>query len=201
MVIELLSSQPLAGTICERHYDVSARTNTWVRFDDEEGGEWVGIFGSAELAQYSSAVPFADDGGRTALILSRGQGYIVDTSSGVLLRKTPWDYACAAVGVPGRDFIVVANTTEIWATDRATDRYVRREGRAWYDDDRGPVPTRVALDGIILEHVTGTELTGRVWEMDGWYAFRVDLETLAFRRGALLTADWEAGGKPTAPAV
>ena len=188
MVIEVLSSPPVSGTMRERHYDVSARANTWVRFQTNDG-EWVGVFGSAELAHFSTVVPFPDDGGRTALVISGGQGYVVDASSGMLIRKTPWDYAYSAAGVPGRHFILVANTTEIWATDRETDRYVRREDPAPYDYDERESPVRVALDGIMFERVTPTELAGRVWEGAGWYAFRVDIATLTFTRGQFLAAE------------
>lgn len=199
MKVELLRAPPISGSVPERHYEVSARANEWVRFEDDEGRAWVGVFGSAELANFSAAVPFPDDGGRTVLVIAGGQGYVVDAVSGTLLRKTRWDYANAAVAVPGHDFLLVANTTEIWAAERTGDRYVTRSDRGWYDYDQRPVPIRVALDGIVFERVTSNELTGRVWEMDGWYAFRVDVPTLVFTRGAFLSDDWKAGlGAPPA---
>ncbi|HEX7941117.1 MAG TPA: hypothetical protein VF488_04905 [Gemmatimonadaceae bacterium] len=52
-------------------------------------------------------------------------------------------------------------------------------------------PRRVALDGIVFGRVTADELTGKVWEMDGWYAFRVRPPDLEFARGSFLDADWE----------
>jgi len=36
MHVELLRTQPIAGKYTERQFDVSARTNTWVRFEDDE---------------------------------------------------------------------------------------------------------------------------------------------------------------------
>jgi len=200
MKAELLRAPPISGSVAERQYDVSGRANEWVRFEDDEGRDWVGVFGSAELANFSAAVPFADDRGRTVLVVAGGQGYIVDAVSGALVRRTPWHYAYAAAAVPGRDFVLVADTTEIWAVDRAGDRFVTRPDRGWYDHDERPPATRVALDGILFCRLTEAELTGKVWEGDGWYAFRVDVPTLLFTRGAFLTADWKAGLESVPPA-
>lgn len=200
MKVELLRAPPVSGSVTERHYDVSAQANEWVRFEDDEGRAWVGVFGSAELSGFDAAVPFPDDGGATVLVIAGGQGYIVDAVSGGLLRKTSWDYACTAVAVPAHDFVFVANTTEIWAAGRVGDRYVTRQDRAWYDYDKRPVAIRVALDGIVFERVTTDELMGRVWEMDGWYAFRVDVPALVFTRGTWLSADWKAGLEAVPPA-
>ncbi len=62
MKVEILRVPPISGRFTERHYEVSARANEWVRFEDDEGRDWVGVFGSAELANFSAAVPFPDDG-------------------------------------------------------------------------------------------------------------------------------------------
>jgi hypothetical protein len=192
MHVELLNTPPISGTVTEHHFDVSAGANAWVRFEDAEGGVWVGVFGSSELAPFNAAVPFPDDGGRTVLVIAGGQGYIVDAVSRVLIRRTPWDYAYAAAAAPGRDFVLVADVTEIWAADRARDRLVWPRERARYDYENASPPHRVALDGIVFDRVTADELTGKVWEMEGWYAFRVWLPDLEFVRGEFLTADWEA---------
>ena len=183
--VDLLSLPPISGTIPERHYDVSGGANTWVRFEADDGAEWVGVFGSAELALYEAAVPFAGDAGQTVLVIAGGQGYIVDATSGTLVRRTPWDYAYSAVAVPDRDFVLVADTSHIWATDRATDRLVRAEPHPRYSGGT----SQVALDGIEFEGVTTKELTGRVWEGDGWFAFHVDIDRLIFHRGARLTTE------------
>jgi hypothetical protein len=196
MHVELLNTPPISGTFTEHHFDVSARANAWVWFEGVDGGAWVGVFGSSELAPFNAAVQFSDDGGRTVLVIAGGQGYIVDAVSRVLIRRTPWDYAYAAAAVPGRDFVLVADVTEIQAADRARDRLVWRRERAWYDYDNASPPHRVALDGIVLDEVTVDELRGKVWEMEGWYAFRVRLPDLEFVRGEFLTADWEAFAIP-----
>jgi hypothetical protein len=194
MYIELLRSPPISGMYTERHFDVSARSNTWVRFEGDEGEAWVGVFGRSELAAFDAVVPIADDGGRTVLVIAGSQGYIVDVAAGTLVRQTPWAYAYAAIAVPGRDFVLVADVTCIWASSRTEDRLAWRRDRAWYDSEEVGRAHRLALDGIVFDDVTSETLTGKVWEMDGWYAFRVRLPDLEFVRGELLTADWEPFG-------
>lgn len=192
MKVTLLGSPPISGSVLERHFDVSAGTNAWVQFDNDEQGTWVGVFGSSGLTRFNAVAPFADDGGRTVLVIAGGQGYVVNAQSGELLRRTPWDYAQAAFVVPGRDFILVADDTRIWAADRSRDRYAWRRDRAWYDTDDLSPPRRVSLDGIIFDEMTGQELSGKVWEMDGWYGFRLGLDDLEFTRGGLVSPHREA---------
>jgi hypothetical protein len=199
MTFELLHAPPMSGTVLERHFEVSARKNEWVRFTDDDGAEWVGVFGSGEISGYSAVVPFADDNGRTVLVVAGGQGYVVDATSGSLLRRTPWDYAQQAMSVPGRDFVLVADTTELWAAGRQEDRLAWRREPGWYDANQTAPTHRVALDGIRFDAVTSNALTGRVWELDGWYAFRLGLPELEFIRGQYLGEAGETHG-PIAPA-
>ena len=203
MQLELLTKKPVSGTIPEQHFDVSAATNTWVRFGDDEGNDWVGVFGNADNAFFSAAVPFGDDGGRTALVIARGQGYIVDTLARRLLRKTDWDYSYSAVAPPGRDFIVVADTTDIWITKRFEDGSASSPN-GWGAPEE---PRRIALDGLILDEPTHDSLTGKAWFDDGWYSFRMNLATRLVTIGERVTTDEGAfqavagrGGFPTSHA-
>ena len=191
MHAEILRTPPMSGTFTERRFDVSAHANTWVRFEDDEGNEWVGVFGRSEHTAFDAVVPFAIDGGRTVLVVAGGQGYVVDAQAGSLVRRTRWFVAEAAVAVPDHDFVLVADATEIWATDRVSDRRAWRRDHAWYDFDDGAPATRVALDGIVFDGVTAAELTGKVWEMDGWYAFRLRLPDLEFTRDERVATEWE----------
>lgn len=186
MRLQILSHPPISGTYRERHYDAVGPC-TWVLFDDEEGEEWVGVFGSAGLASSSSAVPFGDDLGRTVLVVAQGQGYIIDTATGALIRKTPWDYAYPALTVPERDFVVVADVCEIWATYRDRDVPAIPVEPHFTGD-----PNRVALDGILFAQATPDELTGKVWDMDGWYSFRLRFDLMRVERGPLLSEKWDA---------
>jgi hypothetical protein len=49
---------------------------------------------------------------------------------------------------------------------------------------------RLALDGIRFDGVTHGKLQGKVWEMDGWYALEVELESGRATVGACLTREW-----------
>ena len=197
MRVEVLRRIPVSGTVAERQFRASARANLWVRFEPDDGPEWVGVFGSAELAQYHAAVLFPD-GPPAALVIAGGQGYVVDGGSGTLLRETPWAYAFSAVPVAGRAFVLVADNTRIWATYRDRDiAAVRR------DDTRHNDATRLALDGIVFDPPGAASLAGYVWEPEGWYAFTLRYDGLAFELGDLVTRDWgaiegsvERGGYP-----
>jgi hypothetical protein len=169
----LLTVKPESGTILERRYGVSSDTNTWVRFESSTGQfePWVGVFPNAPVAFFSAAVPMG--AGPTALVVARGQGYVVNALTGALIRTTPWDYAYSAVSVPNRDFAVVANTTEIWGTYEDREQYARLL-EPWFT---GEDYERVALDGIVFETVTARELGGKVWWENGWHDFTLDFDT------------------------
>jgi hypothetical protein len=195
----LLTAKPEPGSILERRYGVSTDTNTWVRFESTTGqfDPWVGVFPNADVAFFSTAVPFGS--GPAALVIARGQGYVVNAFTGALIRTTDWDYAYSAVSVPDREFVVVANTTDIWGTYEDREQYAH-ELEPWFtgNDDR------IALDGIVFETVTARELRGKVWYPDGWYDFTLDFETWAVqRRGPVAAApdSFQAvegrGGYPT----
>jgi hypothetical protein len=181
----LLTTKPEPGTVLERRYGVSDDTNTWVRFESSTGEfePWVGIFPNAPVAFFSTAVRMGS--GPIALVVARGQGYLVNAFTGALIRTTPWDYAYSAVSVPDRDFVVVANTTDIWATYEDRDHYARVL-TPWFTPLGGwgnptqPEPDdyeRVALDGIVFETVTAQELRGKVWWPDGWYDFTLKFDS------------------------
>jgi hypothetical protein len=191
MRLELLRVPPISGSVAERHFDVSGGANTWVRFEHDEEDAWVGVFGSSGLAAFEAAVPFADDRGQTVLVISGGQGYVVNSVSGSLIRRTPWDYSHAAIPVPGHDFVLAADTIRIWAVDRTKDRLAWRRDRAWYDaEDRTPA-SRVALDGIVFDQAASDHVSGKVWEADGWYAFVLRVPDLEFERGEFLGGEWD----------
>jgi hypothetical protein len=157
-----------------------------VRFDDEQGVEWVGVFGRAE-GLFDAVVSFPESCGHTFLVVAGGQGYVVDASARTLMRLTDWDLAQSCkVGTDG-DCIVVAEYTRLWVVRQLEDCLAWRGDPMW-DGDR----SRVALDGIVLDRVSRDEVIGKAWEIEGWYAFRVSLSNLEFRRGQFLTSEWDA---------
>jgi hypothetical protein len=175
---ELLDHIPVSGSVTERHFHSSADSNTWVSFDEGER-RWVGVFGNSGLAHFSAAVPFPDNPS-TILVIAMGQGYIVDGNSGTLIRKTPWDYAYSAWGVPDRDFLVVADDSQIWITDRRLDIYAKAsDSHVSLEKDL----SRVAHDGIVFQSVTAEGLSGMTWQYAGWYNFRLDFKTMTVIHG------------------
>jgi hypothetical protein len=206
MPLELLAARPLAGTLRERHYDLSPRDNTWVRFDDGRGGEWAGVFGNHGGSYFCAAVPFPDDDGRTVLVVARGEGYIVDSRSGILLRRPRWGDACGALAAPGRDGILVASSTMIWAAGRTRDDYAQPVERLpWAATDNPYDRHRVAVEGIIFHGVTHSALSGVAREPEEWRRFHLRLDDLRFERrepvgaGIQCLATESYGGCPPSP--
>jgi hypothetical protein len=193
MSARLLTSKPVSGSIRERHYDVSAGDNTWVQFDDDEGDQWAGVFGNGGVSPYCAVLPFDDELNEAVLVIAGGQGYIVDTVTGTLIRKTPWFYANSGLAAPGRDFVAVANTTEIWVVRRDGDVFVDPQGRSRYETTALPGNShRLALDGIVFEQSTHDQLVGALWEHDGWYRFLVRYDGLVFEKREMLAKEMDA---------
>ena len=208
----LLTAKPPPGSVPESSFTPSARANTWVRFSDSAGAfeDWVGVFGNAEVAFFSAAVPFAD--GRHALIVAGGQGYVVDAHSRALVRRTPWSYSYSAWAVPGRAFVMVASNCALWATTIQGERAARlsepwftsreKHGQSLSATERDH--ERVALDGLVFEAVDTTQLRGHAWWPDGWHPFVLDFDTWRLEQSAPVAQTFEAhqaqqgrGGYPT----
>jgi hypothetical protein len=197
----LLTVKPISGSIRERHYgNLNGPGNLWVRFDDEEVEPWVGVFEPGGVSPYCAVLAFDDDLDRAVLVIAGGQGYIVDSTTGSLVRQTPWSYSYSSLAAPGRDFMVVADTTNIWAVYRDHDTYVRPTVRPWY---ASPHDDRLALDGIVFDGSSQNVLVGAVEEPEGWVRFRLQYDDLVFETGDGLPkgpARWAAvpfGGYPT----
>jgi len=48
---------------------------------------------------------------------------------------------------------------------------------------------RIALDGIKLDSSTENELSGKVWQVDGWYSFQLEYKNWKYTQGSRLTED------------
>ena len=129
---------------------------------------------------YNSACAFADD--RSAFVIAGGQGYIVDLSQKVLLHYTKNYCLQAVLAPPDRDFVIAADYSSLLAYDR--------QGMRWRSED-------VALDEIHLDSATASSVTGKVWQLDGWYAFELLLDGWHFTEGRLLSPDWFTFSKTT----
>lgn len=146
MLVEVYDEIPQSGSVAERWFDASGDC-TWVRFADDEMDEWVGVFGNGGFVPNSRAAAIFGDN-RTAMVIAGGQGYIVDAVSGDMLHKTAEDRFCDAISVPGRDFVIACDFTDLYA--------VSKNGVIW----RSP---RIALDGIKFGSSTEQSLTGECW--------------------------------------
>lgn len=142
MKVEIYYQIPQSGSVIERRFDASGAC-TWIRFDNDVTGVWAGVFGNSHLVRHSKAVVFGDD--RAAMIIAGGQGYVVDARTGELLHKTKDDCFCDAITVPGRDFVIACDFTDLFA--------VSAQGVIW----RSP---RIATDGIKLNVATDQMLSG-----------------------------------------
>ena len=130
MLVEIYTQIPQSGSVTERRFDATGNC-TWVRFAAADADEWTGVFGNGDIVRHSKAVLFGDN--RTAFVIAAGQGYIVDAVTGEMLHKTPEDCFCDAISVPGRDFIIACDFTDLYA--------VSQSGVIWRSE-------RIALDGI-----------------------------------------------------
>jgi hypothetical protein len=165
MQAQVLSAPPVSGSIPERGYDATGSC-VWVRFEDAKGGEWTGVFGASGLTGSASVTLFED--GRSALVIARGQGYIVDTESGELRHKTECDYLVDVLAIPARGLVVACDFTMLLAYSPG--------GLVWRS-------ARVAVDGIRLESATPEELRGSIWDGNDWQPFRLAIGTWSFREG------------------
>jgi hypothetical protein len=182
MNVEILQELPISGSIDERAFFVT-NTNTWVRFEDGEGVEWVGVFGGAGEAGFNAAAPFPSDNGRTVLVIATGQGYVIDTASRSLIRRTSSSRLCAVSAAPGHDFVLVADDWSIWAVDRIHERQATwAEEQAVVNPFDGVRRVRqaLAIDGFVFDSVTSEALLGRALVMEGPQPFALSLPDLRY---------------------
>jgi hypothetical protein len=85
---------------CVGHGSSHGSGNLWVRFEDEDVEPWVGVFESGGISPYCAVAGFDDDRDRAALVIAGGHGYIVDTATGTLMRRTPWFYSYGSAAAP-----------------------------------------------------------------------------------------------------
>lgn len=155
MTVEIYDQIPLSGTVRERRFDAVGHC-TWVRFVPDDLTEWAGVFGNGGIVSHRKAVLFGDE--RTAMVIAGGQGYIVDAQTGELHLKTDCDCLCDVVAVPGREFVIACDFTDLYA--------VSKNGVVW----RSP---QISRDGIEFDSATETSLSGRAWQGDDWHRFTI----------------------------
>ncbi len=170
---------PISGSIPEARFDAIGGCS-WFRFEMSADEAWAGVFGNGEVFGGTRGLVYADD--RTALVLARGKAYVVDAVRRELLYKAG-DLWWRALSVPGRDFVVVADSSGL--------AVLGRQQQLWERAD-------VALDGILLDSATASELHGKVWDHDGWWSFSLAFDGWKYERVALLSEKWDAFESPFA---
>jgi len=192
----LLDTKPVSGSIVERHFGRPSSTCTWVQVCPADADPWIGVFADAEVAYFSgvAVLPQVD----AIVVVARGQGYVINATSGTLLRTTSWSYAYSLIAAPGHDFAVAADTCAIWAVGLEADTTATLQTPWWQGEDR------IALDGIVFEEISSRTLVGKAWLPDGWHPFELSLDTLEVQLGGVASKEWNAyyatpggGGFPT----
>ena len=193
----LLTEKPTSGTCPECSWASASRPNVWVRFDEEEA-TWIGIF-EAGYSNFTAIAAFGDDDGRTVLVIAGGQGYIVDVEERRLVRRAEWEDAQCAATVPGANFVVVADCTRVWLETR--DGEIRTTARTGSWQAFREKSNRLAMDGIVIQAVTPTSVSGAAWWMGTWHPFDLDPTDQTFGLGDTTVAEPkrnEFGGWPCA---
>jgi hypothetical protein len=196
---QLMTNKPILGEYLELQFSSSALTNTWVLFSGGNSKPWIGVFGNGHVSQYTGIARF--NGTNIFLIIARGQGYIIDALDGRLLRRTTWDYSYSCLTVPEHSFVLVADTTEVWACYTDRDVFAKLEKPYFTSFDKYghqilPEPRelhKIALDGIIFEGVMNNYLSGKCWWGQDWQGFRIDLEDMnAVIEKGIISSQWDA---------
>jgi hypothetical protein len=165
--VSILSEPPISGSIKEYWFDAKGDC-TWIQFE-RASETWAGVFGKGALKNYNAICKFSDD--KYVFIIAGGQGYILDSRAHKLCHKTSIDYFVSAIATPYKDLMIVCDFTSLYAFD--TQELI------WRSD-------RIALDGIKLDSSTENELSGKVWQVDGWYSFQLEYKNWKYTQGSRL---------------
>jgi len=169
--VSIFSELPISGTIKEYLFDAQGDC-TWIRFE-RESEIWAGVFGKGTHKNYNAVCKFSDN--KYVFIIAGGQGYVLDSRERKICHKTSIDYFVSAIAAPHKDLVIVCDFTRLYAFD--TQELI------WRSD-------QVALDGIKLDSSTENELSGKVWQIDGWYSFQLEYKNWNYTQGSHLTKDW-----------
>lgn len=150
----LLNNIPKSESFEELRFNAEGDC-TWVKFQDSEYIDWIGVFGKGWNDGGEDVIPINYG---IAFILSNGQGYIVDVNNRKLLGKTECDSAGSTV--------IATTDIEIHI----------------YDSNHLLFSTkRIASDGIKLKSCRNATVTGEVWGFDKWYPFTLDIKNQQYR--------------------
>src|SRR5687767_1017879 len=128
-----------------------------VEFQPPTGDSWVGNFAKG-LTQFSIAMLHPN--GEAVVVVSGGQGYVVDPITQALVNTFGGQYE-NAIAVPERQLLLFQSPFDFIA--------VNPSGRLWET-------RRLAVDGFRSVRVDGGKLIGEASEIDDtWTPFEIDL--------------------------
>jgi hypothetical protein len=137
-----------------------------LRFDDLDGGSWIGNFQKMGGSYYCTYLLLASG---EVVVVAGGLGYVVTVSSRGLVRTFGDDVMHVVPLEGGNDFLIISNTD--------VERHNARE-RIWRSH-------RIAWDGIGRVEVSGSYLLGQARHFDeSWHQFKLSLVTGTHEGGA-----------------
>jgi hypothetical protein len=132
-----------------------------VRFDQDDGSHWIGNFqpGISEVSTVR-----VHPNGSDALVIARGQGYVVAVTERRLL-DTFGGYITAILEVPGENVVVFADSDVAFEA-------ISVAGELWRTK-------RISYDGFRNLRIAGDQILGEAWSPvdDRWFLFTVDIRT------------------------
>jgi hypothetical protein len=164
MRFEISSGLPATGPWPEQFSATGLGTHSEgfvVRFVPDDGEPWTGNF-QPGLTNWQGV--YAHPNGRNALVVSGGQGYVVNPET----RKLE-SLAGAAIAwvlsIPDRQVLLIDDQGTAFEA-------IGAKGREWRT-------RRISWDGFQNIRITGAEIGGEAWNAidQGWEPFRVDLLT------------------------
>jgi hypothetical protein len=160
----ILDTPPISGSVPEYWHDAWGDC-VWVHFDAADGREWAGAFGATGVTGSTVVALFGGD--RSAFVIARGQGYIIDTGSRELRHRTECESLVDVLALPGRDLVAACDSWNLFVYAPA--------GLVWKSE-------RIAVDGIRMEAAGPAELAGSC-DVGDRRSFRLDLTTWGFLEG------------------
>ena len=134
---------------------------SWVKFQDSDYLDWVGIFGHGWGGGNFVCVNESGVG----FVIANGQGYVVDVNLRELLLKTECDYLYSCVAAPDNMFV---------ATDGFQLRVYDTTGESYCSD-------RVSIDGVEFDGFCDELVSGTVWDLSEGVKFTFNPFTKSYQ--------------------
>lgn len=158
MFVKLMKPSPVSDDIDEIFFNANEKVARF-HFEDFEYDEYCGIFGGG-FGVYSCAAHINE----LAFLISHGQGYLFDINKRNLIVETEDDQLSDLIVATSAGGFVTCNQFELY----------------FYGSDRVWRSNRVSSDGIKLDSVSDSLVSGRVYNFERWVPFKLDLVTFDY---------------------